>query len=183
MIEQIGEARGLGALLGQGVKRAAAELGRGTDDVRRPCQGHGSALPRSPRLTSPWPPPMPPALAAPATCTGHRSSWKQGAPRPDTGIPPEVDRFDNEGKGILAKLAQDKYSMTGSLVICVMLSDGMIFADYANLLEAIHGRALDRRAWQSDWGTHHQPAARLQSQLRHYRGGRQAAQTAARTPQ
>ena len=71
----------------------------------------------------------------------HGASFvmEQGAPRPDTGIPPEVDRFDNEGKGILAKLAQDKYSMTGSLVICVMLSDGMIFADYADILEAVTG--------------------------------------------
>jgi aldehyde:ferredoxin oxidoreductase len=32
MIEQIGERRGLGALLGQGVKRASAELGQGTED-------------------------------------------------------------------------------------------------------------------------------------------------------
>jgi aldehyde:ferredoxin oxidoreductase len=39
----------------------------------------------------------------------------------------------------LAKLAQDKYSMTGSLVICVMLSDGMIFPDYADILEAVTG--------------------------------------------
>ncbi len=29
--------------------------------------------------------------------------------------------------------------MTGSLVICVMLSDGMIFADYADVLEAVTG--------------------------------------------
>jgi len=52
-----------------------------------------------------------------------------------------VDRFSNEGKGILAKLAQDKYSMTGSLVICVMLSDLTLFADYANILEAVTGES------------------------------------------
>ena len=71
----------------------------------------------------------------------HGASFvmEQGAPRPDTCVPPEGDRFDNEGKGILAKLAQDKYSVTGSMVICVMLSDGMVFADQAAVLEAITG--------------------------------------------
>jgi aldehyde:ferredoxin oxidoreductase len=138
MIEQIGEARGLGALLGQGVKRAAAELGRGTDVYAVHVKGmevpyHDPRAYFSMATTY--------ATGPRGACHMHGASFimEQGAPRPDTGIPPEVDRFDNEGKGILAKLAQDKYSMTGSLVICVMLSDGMVFADYASVLEAVTG--------------------------------------------
>jgi aldehyde:ferredoxin oxidoreductase len=138
MIAQIGEARGLGALLGQGVKRAAAELGRGTEVYAVHVKGmevpyHDPRAYFSMATTY--------ATGPRGACHMHGASFvmEQGAPRPDTGIPPEVDRFDSEGKGILAKLAQDKYSMTGSMVICVMLSDGMIFADYAGMLEALTG--------------------------------------------
>jgi aldehyde:ferredoxin oxidoreductase len=138
MIAQIGEARGLGAVLGKGVKRAAAELGRGTEAYAVHVKGmevpyHDPRAYFSMATTY--------ATGPRGACHMHGASFimEQGAPRPDTGIPPEVDRFDNEGKGILAKLAQDKYSMTGSLVICVMLSDGMVFADYVNVLEAVTG--------------------------------------------
>jgi aldehyde:ferredoxin oxidoreductase len=138
MIEQIGNARGLGALLGKGVKQAAAELGQGTEAYAVHVKGmevpyHDPRAYFSMATTY--------ATGPRGACHMHGASFvmEQGAPRPDTGIPPEVDRFANEGKGILAKLAQDKYSMTGSLVICVMLSDGMIFADYAEVLEAVTG--------------------------------------------
>lgn len=138
MIKQIGEARGLGAVLGKGVKRAAAEIGRGTEAFAVHVKGmevpyHDPRAYFSMATTY--------ATGPRGACHMHGASFimEQGAPRPDTGIPPEVDRFDNQGKGILAKLAQDKYSMTGSMVICVMLSDGMIFADYAAILEAITG--------------------------------------------
>jgi aldehyde:ferredoxin oxidoreductase len=140
MIHQIGNARGLGALLGQGVKRAAAELGRGTEDYAVHVKG----------MEVPYHDPRAYFSQATSYATGPRGAchmhgasfvMEQGAPRPDTGIPPEVDRFDNEGKGILAMLAQDKYSVTGSMVVCVMLSDGMIFADMANVLEAVTGEA------------------------------------------
>jgi aldehyde:ferredoxin oxidoreductase len=138
MIAQIGEARGLGALLGQGVKRAAAVLGKGTEDYAVHVKG----------MEVPYHDPRAYFSQATSYATGPRGAChmhgtafvlEQGAPRPDTGVPPEVDRFANEGKGILAKLAQDKYSMTGSMVICVMLSDGMIFADYATILQALTG--------------------------------------------
>jgi aldehyde:ferredoxin oxidoreductase len=138
MIHQIGQNRGLGALLGQGVKRAAAELGRGTEDYAVHVKG----------MEVPYHDPRAYFSQATSYATGPRGAchmhgasfvMEQGAPRPDTGIPPEVDRFDNEGKGILAMLAQDKYSVTGSMVVCVMLSDGMIFADMANVLEAVTG--------------------------------------------
>jgi len=138
MVKQVGEARGLGALLGQGVKRAAAELGHGSEEFAVHVKG----------MEVPYHDPRAYFSQATSYATGQRGAchmhstsfvMEQGAPRPDTGVPPEGDRFDNVGKGILAKLAQDKYSMTGSMVICVMLSDGMIFADYANVLEALTG--------------------------------------------
>ncbi|MBN1320373.1 MAG: aldehyde ferredoxin oxidoreductase family protein [Thermoleophilia bacterium] len=138
MVKQIGEARGLGAILGKGVKRAARELGQGTEDYAVHVKGmevpyHDPRAYFSMATTY--------ATGPRGACHMHGSSFimEQGGPRPDTGIPMELDRFANEGKGLIAKLAQDKYSMTGSMVICVMLSDGMIFADYAAVLEAITG--------------------------------------------
>jgi aldehyde:ferredoxin oxidoreductase len=138
MIEQIGAARGLGALLGKGVRRAAAELGRGTEDYAVHVKGMEVPY-HDPRaffsMAATY------ATGARGACHMHGASFimEQGAPRPDTGIPPQVDRFANEGKAALSKLAQDKASIVGSMVICMIASDGMIYADMAKALEAATG--------------------------------------------
>jgi aldehyde:ferredoxin oxidoreductase len=138
MTEQICTARGLGALLGQGVKRAAAELGRGTEDYAVHVKG----------MEVPYHDPRAFFSMAANYATGPRGAchmhgvafiMEQGAPRPDTGVPADVDRFDSAGKGILVKLAQDKASVVSSMVLCNMAGDGMIFADIAGVLEAVTG--------------------------------------------
>ena len=79
-------------------------------------------------------------------CHMHGAAFimEQGAPRPDTGMPiGEVDRFGREGKGILAMLAQDKASIVDSLTLCMISSDGMIYADMAAALQAVTGEPWD----------------------------------------
>ena len=67
------------------------------------------------------------------------------APRPDTGVPPEVDRFANEGKGILAKLAHgladNLLTLAALAATCPILiapaMDGGMFAHNDNLYDAV----------------------------------------------
>ncbi len=143
MVEQIGTGRGLGALLGQGVKRAAAELGQGTEDFAVHVKGMEVPYHDSRAYTS-----MVPVYATGTrgACHMHGAAFimEQGAPRPDTGIPVgEVDRFSREGKGVLAMLAQDKASVVDSLTLCMICSDGMIYADMATALQAVTGEPWD----------------------------------------
>jgi aldehyde:ferredoxin oxidoreductase len=143
MVEQIGTGRGLGALLGQGVKRAAAAIGRGSEDFAVHVKG----------MEVPYHDPRAYTSMVPAYATGTRGAChmhgaafviEQGAPRPDTGRPVgEIDRFSREGKAILAILAQDKASVVDSLTLCMICSDGMIFADIADALQAVTGEPWD----------------------------------------
>jgi aldehyde:ferredoxin oxidoreductase len=143
MIEQIGERRGLGALLGQGVKRASAELGQGTEDFAVHVKGMEVPYHDSRAYTS-----MVPVYATGTrgACHMHGAAFvmEQGAPRPDTGIPVgEIDRFGREDKAILAMLSQDKASVVDSLTLCMICSDGMIYADMAAALQAVTGEPWD----------------------------------------
>jgi aldehyde:ferredoxin oxidoreductase len=143
MVDQIGTGRGLGALLGQGVKRAAAELGRGTEDYAVHVKGMEVPYHDSRAYTS-----MVPVYATGTrgACHMHGAAFvmEQGAPRPDTGIPVgEIDRFSREGKAVLAMLSQDKASVVDSLTLCMICSDGMIYADVAAALQAVTGETWD----------------------------------------
>jgi aldehyde:ferredoxin oxidoreductase len=72
---------------------------------------------------------------------GNTLGLEEGAPRPDTVIPMGLSRFDQEGKGLMAILAQDKASVVDSMVICMIVSDGMIYPDMARALEAATGES------------------------------------------
>jgi aldehyde:ferredoxin oxidoreductase len=143
MIEEIGEKRGLGALLGQGVKRAAAEIGSGTEDYAVHVKGMEVPYHDSRAYTS-----MVPVYATGTrgACHMHGAAFvmEQGAPRPDTGVPVgEIDRFSREGKSVLALLSQDKASIVDSLTLCMICSDGMVYADMAAVLQAVTGEPWD----------------------------------------
>jgi aldehyde:ferredoxin oxidoreductase len=143
MVDQIGTGRGLGALLGQGVKRAAEQLGQGTEDYAVHVKGMEVPYHDSRAYTS-----MVPVYATGTrgACHMHGAAFvmEQGAPRPDTGVPvSDIDRFSREGKAVLAILSQDKASVVDSLTLCMICSDGMIYADMAAALQAVTGEPWD----------------------------------------
>ncbi len=138
MTEQICTGRGLGALLGKGVKRAAAELGQGTEEYAVHVKG----------MEVPYHDPRAFSAMAVTYATGTRGAChmhgnclglEQGAPRPDTITPMGLSRFDQEDKGLMAMLCQDKASVVDSLVICMMTSDGMVYPDMARVLYGATG--------------------------------------------
>ena len=139
MTEQICTGTGLGSLLGRGVKRASEELGQGSDFYAVHVKGMEAPM-HDPRAFFSMA--VNYATGPRGACHMHGPSFvmEQGAPFPDTGIAPaEVDRFGREGKGLLAKLAQDKASVVDSMVICMMAADGMVFSDMASVLEMTTG--------------------------------------------
>jgi aldehyde:ferredoxin oxidoreductase len=138
MTEQICTGRGLGAVLGKGVKRASEELGRGTADYAVHVKG----------MEVPYHDPRAYIAMGVNYATGTRGAChmhgnclglEEGAPRPDTIAPMGLNRFDQEGKGLMAMLCQDKASVVDSMVICMMTSDGMVYPDMARVLEAATG--------------------------------------------
>ena len=138
MTEQICTGRGLGALLGQGVKRASEELGQGTEVYAVHVKGMEVPF-HDPRAFFSMA--VNYATGTRGACHMHGASMilEQGAPRPDTGAPAGSDRFDRDGKGILAKLAQDKASLVDSMVMCMIASDVLGFAEMASVLTAVTG--------------------------------------------
>jgi aldehyde:ferredoxin oxidoreductase len=117
MIKQIGERRGLGRLLGEGVKRASAELGPQSTDFVLEVKGmeppahdprafFGNAI----------------AFATSARGACHLSSFTHAYERvlamPEFGYDGPVDRFDPAPKPVLVAQGQNLMGMFDALKIC-----------------------------------------------------------------
>ncbi len=140
MTEQICTGRGLGALLGKGVKRASEELGQGTEEYAVHVKGMEVPYHDPRAFTSLG---VSYATGTRGACHMHGNTLglEAGAPRPDTIAPMGLDRFDQKGKGLMAALCQDKASVVDSLVLCMITADGMIYPDIARVLQATTGEA------------------------------------------
>ncbi len=119
VVELMRQNKGIGALLNQGIRRASAEIGGGSEDFAYQVKGL-EAPAHDPRCNF--------SLAA-TYATGPRGAchlqgyshcW-DGAedPFPEWGVTGMTPKYDNKGKGILAKFAQDYAAICNSMVICV----------------------------------------------------------------
>lgn len=112
MVEQIGERRGVGRLLGEGVKRAAAAVGRGSDHWAMHVKG----------LELPGYEPRSLKTLALGLAVGTRGACHNRSAAYEVDLSAKVDRLNSErGRGSLA-MAQEDYSATlDSLGICKFL--------------------------------------------------------------
>lgn len=123
MVRRIGERRGLGRLLGEGVRRAAAELGPGAAEFALEVKGleppahdprafFGNAI----------------AFATSARGACHLSSFTHAYERvlamPEFGYDGVVDRFASEPKPMLVLMGQNLMGMFDSLKACKFLLFG-----------------------------------------------------------
>jgi aldehyde:ferredoxin oxidoreductase len=138
MTHQIGQAKGLGALLGQGVKRAAAQLGKGTEKYAIHVKGlevpmHDPRAFHSMAVTY--------AAGPRGACHLHGAAfiYDMGIIAPDFGAMYKGGRFDKKGKGVNAKAAQDQMSIINSLVICQFCGLALAAFHTAHLLGAATG--------------------------------------------
>jgi aldehyde:ferredoxin oxidoreductase len=127
ILKQIGERRRFGALLGQGVKRAAEQIGGNAAEYAMQVKGLE------------FPAHEPRALASHALgyATGsigaahmetagadHLENWMELADpmtAPDLGFPAPFKRFDVEGKGRLVARTQDFSCMMDSITVCLFM--------------------------------------------------------------
>ncbi|MGQ9674434.1 MAG: aldehyde ferredoxin oxidoreductase family protein [Chloroflexota bacterium] len=138
MTQQIGEGRGLGALLGKGVKRAAAELGKGSEAYAVHVKGMEVPM-HDPRayfsMAATY------ATGPRGACHLHGLSYafEQGVILPEGGITYRQGRFDRAGKGLAAKVMQDTALVLNSCVVCMFCAAGMQLWHVAAFLEMVTG--------------------------------------------
>lgn len=125
LLRQIGEAQGLGAVLGQGVRAAARQLGRGAEEFALEVKG----------LELPMHDPRAYNSLAVSYATSNRGACHLQAlthpverviPQPELGYATMPDRFAVEGKGELTAKMQNFMCLVDSLKVCKFLLFGKV---------------------------------------------------------
>ncbi|MCL4371554.1 MAG: aldehyde ferredoxin oxidoreductase family protein [Chloroflexi bacterium] len=142
LIEDIGEAKGLGATLGQGVKKAAAAIGKGSEAYAVHVKG----------LEPPMHDPRSYFSQASAYATGPSgASWEHGLPMrfeqdynvSEAGITGRLGRTEQKNKALAVKAAQDLAEAVNSLAICSHTWTGIHPWHMAELLRVTTGFDYD----------------------------------------
>lgn len=128
MVRKIGEREGFGELLGEGVKRAAANIGGVASEYAMHVKG--LELPaHDPRACPTYAlryatGSIGAAHMEPVFAEELENSFERTQPRtsPELGFPVTLKRFDAEGKGVLVARTQDFGYLLDSLTICLFLS-------------------------------------------------------------
>ena len=129
LLHQMGERRGLGELLGQGVKRAAQALGRGSDEFALHVKGMEIPM-HDPRAFFAMAVNYATGPRGPDHMRGYALAhemglWSKGGP---------ARRFSDEGKGAGVGLAQDRSTLLNCLVLCVFCGQALDMDDLAGIL-------------------------------------------------
>ena len=139
MIERIAARKGLGDVLGEGVKRASAKVGKGSDAFAMHVKGlelPGWGIRASPGMGLAY------ATADRGGC--HQRAWPiayevKGAKGPDGEL---VDRYGPEGKALVTKSDQDGNATLFSLVACDFATGATGWNRYLGMLNAATGMKM-----------------------------------------
>ena len=125
LLRKMGEREGFGAVLADGSKRAAEQIGKGSEKFCMVVKGMEAPM-HDPRAFSSWAVAF--ATAPRGACHVYAPTYwlERGITFPDLGYDTPLDRFAAEGKGAWAKVFQDFCEVLESLVVCK-------FSLYANL--------------------------------------------------
>jgi aldehyde:ferredoxin oxidoreductase len=141
MVCQIGERRGLGKLLGQGVQQAAERLGQ--DSSTFALQVKGLELPaHDPRaFVSSG---LSYATSNRGAChlAGMTHGLEESLAVPDLGYDRPLDRFTPEGKGLMVARMQDLMGVYDSLKMCKFVLGTVSLADLSECLRLVSGLDL-----------------------------------------
>jgi aldehyde:ferredoxin oxidoreductase len=136
MIHRIGSRQGVGALLAEGVRRAAEQIGKNSERFAMHVKGLELAA-YDPR-------------GAKSMGIGYATSPRGGChergliSRETFGAPPFIDPLATEGKGKVVKESQDETAVLDSLGVCVFPphNDGMQMEDIAQLFSCVIGKSI-----------------------------------------
>ena len=144
MLEQIGERRSFGALLGQGVKRAAEKIGTPAKEFAAEVKGlEPPAHDGRAKFTAA----IGMATSARGAChlSGFAHDFEEGAVLEDLGSPPLTDRFTPLGKAENVFRMQNLMGMFDSIVACKFaLFGGLTVDPVISAINAATGWDMDR---------------------------------------
>lgn len=133
IVEQMGRVEGFGALLAQGSRKAAQQVGKGSEEYA--IQVKGLEVPmHDPRcyfsLAVNY------ATGTRGACHVQGSSYvvEIGVINPEAGLSHRQGRFDKKGKGLAAKAAQDMSAIYNSAAICMFAGMGLQPSHFGTLL-------------------------------------------------
>jgi aldehyde:ferredoxin oxidoreductase len=125
MIGRIARREGFGELLGKGVKRASEELGKNSTEFAMHVKG--LELPaHDPRGYNAGGIGFATSSRGACHLSGLTHAFERVMKSPEMGIPEPLDRFQVEGKGILAAKSQNLMGMMDSLKLCKFILFGGI---------------------------------------------------------
>ncbi|NIS61643.1 MAG: aldehyde ferredoxin oxidoreductase [Proteobacteria bacterium] len=125
MIKMIAQKRGLGEILGRGVRRASEELGK--NSIEFAMHVKGLDLPaHDPRAYNAGAVGYATSSRGACHLAGLSHTFERTLKAPEIGIPEPVDRFHVEGKGIIAAKSQNLMGMMDSLKLCKFILFGGI---------------------------------------------------------
>jgi len=113
LVERIAKREGFGDVLAEGVRRAAARIGRNATELAMEVKGLEVAM-HDPRSMFGW------GLGyATAACGGrHNESFVLSTPMPEIGLPKRIERNSVEGQADAVLRSQNLISFVGSAGLC-----------------------------------------------------------------
>ncbi len=125
MIKMMAQNKGLGETLGKGVKKASEELGRNSVEFAMHIKGLELAA-HDPRGYNGGAVGFATSSRGACHLSGFTHSFERLLKAPEIGIPEPMDRFQVEGKGVLAAKTQNLMGMMDSLKLCKFILFGGI---------------------------------------------------------
>jgi aldehyde:ferredoxin oxidoreductase len=125
MIDMIAHKKGIGQLLGKGVKRASEGLGKNSVEFAMHIKGLELSA-HDPRGYNGGGVAFATSSRGACHLAGLTHSFERALKSPEIGIPEPPDRFQVEGKGILAAKSQNLMGMMDSLKLCKFILFGGI---------------------------------------------------------
>ena len=142
MIKNIAQKKGFGKVLGKGVKRASEELEKNSIEFAMHIKG--LELPaHDPRGYNAGAVAFATSSRGACHLSGLSHTFERLLKAPEIGIPEPLDRFQVEGKGILAAKSQNLMGMMDSLKLCkFILFGGITITNIAKWYRDVTGREM-----------------------------------------
>jgi aldehyde:ferredoxin oxidoreductase len=142
MVEMIGTQKGVGELLGLGTRRMAELLGKDTADYAVHVKGLEAPM-HDPRARFAWA--VTYATSPRGACHLHGNTGiyeDKEDPIPEWGLIGHFPRHSNEGKGQMARLAQNWSAVISSMVICYFAAHTLRVTNLVELINTATGLEL-----------------------------------------
>jgi len=142
MIKMIARKKGFGGLLSKGIKKASEEIGKNSSEFAMHIKG--LEMPgHDPRGYNAGGVGFATSSRGACHLAGLSHTFERVMKAPEIGIPEPLDRFQVEGKGILAAKTQDLMGMMDSLKLCkFILFAGVTISDIVKWYEYVTGKKM-----------------------------------------